>query len=109
MMPPWVPADCFACKRCASLGIGKTKIQSICWECAQVAEELRLMKRPALDRIEQNALVAAGDAGGQFLDEVGQTDLAALAPEDYAEYVRTVVLTFGDSVREQVQSGIAPF
>ena len=68
MIPPWVPADCFACKRCASLGIGKTKIQSICWECAQVAEELRLMKRPALDLIEKNALVAAGDAGSQFLD-----------------------------------------
>jgi hypothetical protein len=74
-----------------------------------MANELSLTKRPALDLIEQRALVDAGDAGGQLLDGFGQTDLAALSPEKYAEYVRTVVLAFGDSVRKQVVDGRAPF
>ena len=57
-------------------------------------KELRLMKRPALGTVSsKNALVAAGDAGGQFcIDEVGQTDLAALAcPRITPEYVRTLL------------------
>jgi len=62
-----------------------------------------------LDELEKEAIVDAGNAGGQFLDEVGTTDLATLTSEDFAEFVKRVVLEFGDSIRRQIRAGKPPF
>jgi len=62
-----------------------------------------------LDELEKEAIIDAGNAGGMLLDELGKTDLAALTAEDYAEFVKRVVLEFGDSIRRQIRSGKPPF
>ena len=40
---------------------------------------------------EQAALVAGGNAGGEYLDSIGITDLVTLTVEQYQQYVECVV------------------
>lgn len=62
-----------------------------------------------LDELEKTAIVDAGNAGGSLLDEYMESDLAKLTAEQFAEFIKTVVLAFGDSVRRQVIEGKPPF
>jgi hypothetical protein len=40
---------------------------------------------------EKAALVAGGNAGGEYLDSIGITDLVTLSVEQYQQYVECVV------------------
>jgi Family of unknown function (DUF6511) len=110
--PPFCePANCPFCQRHAwSIGIKRLgRDHWICLECAQVASLLSNVKKPDLTTYEQNAILDAGAKGGEFLDSIGVTDLAALDEAQFVEFIKTVVFRFGDSVREQVEAGAAPF
>lgn len=105
------PADCVICRRYAwSLGIpwlGRQRY--ICLECAEVANEIKLVTKPKFVFYEQEATVDAGAKGGALLDEIGETDLAKLTQEQFDSFVRAVVVGFGDSLRAQIAGMKAPF
>lgn len=49
---------------------------------------------------EQAALVAGGNAGGQYLDSIGITDLVTLSVEQYQQYVECVVGGYLDHLQQ---------
>lgn len=109
--PHGEPADCPLCRRHAwSFGVvifGRE--YWVCRECAEIATELKRMRREDLSPVEQNAVIDAGEKLGAYLDGIGETDLAKLSPEQYFEVVKTVWFSAGASVREQIKSNPAPF
>lgn len=58
------------------------------------------MPRRELDRYEEQALEAGGDAGGAYLDSIGKTDLAALEEDEWKEFLRRVFVGYTDGMRE---------
>lgn len=49
---------------------------------------------------EQAALQRAGRMGGEYLDSIGQTDLALLSDEEWRIFVECVVTGFCDGLRD---------
>ncbi len=49
---------------------------------------------------EQMAMQHAGRMGGEYLDSIGQTDLAHLGDEEWRIFVECIVTGFCDSLRE---------
>ena len=49
---------------------------------------------------EQAALVAGGNAGGQYLGSIGITDLVTLSVEQYQQYVECVVGGYLDHLQQ---------
>ena len=72
-----------------------------------MCDQIRNVKR--LDMYELSALTDAGEQGGSFLDSIGKTDLAALSELEYREFLKRVVLGFGNSIRKQIREHKAPF
>lgn len=67
------------------------------------------MPQPKLDLWEQHAVKEAGNEAGAYLDELGNTDLAAMTAEQYIEFCRRIVVGFENSLRAKILSGTAPF
>lgn len=63
----------------------------------------------AFDEWEKAALPIAGEAAGALLDGWGKTDLATLSEAEWIEFLKCVVVEFGNGVRAQARSGKAPF
>lgn len=61
-----------------------------------------------LDEFEKQALEDGGNAGGSYLDEIGRTDLADLAPEEWATFLARVMTGYADSMRDIVSREV-PF
>jgi len=49
---------------------------------------------------EQDALEAAGQTAGEFLESIGKTDLAQLAVEEWESLTESVVTGYTDRLRE---------
>lgn len=49
---------------------------------------------------ERASMQHAGRMGGEYLDSIGQTDLASLSDEEWRTFVECVVTGFCDSLRE---------
>jgi Family of unknown function (DUF6511) len=52
---------------------------------------------------EKSALLAGGDAGGAFLDEIGKTDLAQLTVEEWEAFLTRVIGVYCDTLRQTAQ------
>lgn len=46
------------------------------------------------------ALEHAGAMGGEYLENIGCTDLAKLSPQEYATLIETIVTAYGDKLRD---------
>lgn len=55
-----------------------------------------------LDDFERRALEDGGNAGGEFLDSIGKTDLASLDEEEWGTFLSKVLVGYADSMREIV-------
>lgn len=64
------------------------------------------MARKQLDEYERRALEDGGNAGGQYLDEIGKTDLASLDEEEWGTFLGKVLQGYTDSMREIVSKEI---
>lgn len=114
---PWWGGACFCCRRRddGMMGgfVGKYgKNNELVWSCLDhihLAKKAIRMPRRDLDLYEQKALLAAGAAGGQYLDSVGCTDLAQLTEVEFVTFMRTVLDTFGDALAKELESYEAPF
>lgn len=60
------------------------------------------MPKRQLDDFERRALEDGGNAGGEYLDELGKTDLATLDPEEWSRFLGLVMTGYADSMREIV-------
>jgi hypothetical protein len=107
-----IPAECLVCKRHAiGIGLGNDRTLSrpqwLCAECAIMCDQIRNVKR--LDMYELSALDAAGAQAGSYLDTIGKSDLATLNELEWREFLKRVVLSFGNSIRKQIREHKAPF
>jgi hypothetical protein len=109
---------CFICRR-RSDNVGysphdRAPIKWVCWECLDITADATSngvrsklpkvyhMARKQLDDYERRALEDGGNAGGEYLDELGKTDLAQLAPEEWSRFLALVLTGYADSMREIV-------
>jgi len=49
---------------------------------------------------EQDALNEGGLSGGEYLDALGQTDLAELSLEDWQAFIEVIVTAYCDHLRD---------
>jgi hypothetical protein len=57
------------------------------------------MATPEFDPLEKRCIKEAGNLGGQYLDSIGKTDLAALSGEEWQEFLERVIDGHGCAMR----------
>jgi len=107
------PTTCFCCGRHAT-GIGLEGFgwngdgdpHYICQQCAPLIQQIKATMR--FDVYEDNAVQAAIEAVGPLIERNG-SDLADWSEQQVTEFVTSVILEFGSSIRKQVREGEVPF
>lgn len=65
--------------------------------CQKLTARLKGMIHPNIH--EQNALIAASEKGGAYVESLGKTDLITWSPEEWATLVDVIVTAFQDFLR----------
>ena len=60
-------------------------------ECLDIAKDTYAMRQEDFDRLDQLAAIEGGNAGGEFLEQLGKTDLADLAEEEWHGFLAAVI------------------
>lgn len=104
------PADCHVCGRHA-VGVGlqkyKEPIRWLCSECALIADQIRDVRR--FDPYENQARKGGVEAVGEYLAQIGKTDLADMDEAEAEMLVGAAWLGCADRIRQLIRSGDAPF
>ena len=105
---------CFICRgRSDGLAVGAPKVTPkwFCLDCGiPLAKRLFNMNRTKMDTYEARALDAASPKVGQFLDEkIGKTDMATFTPKEWDDFLREVIVCFGDAMRAETKELEPPF
>lgn len=104
------PAECSVCQRRA-IGIGLQKFKEaprwLCAECALIADHIRDVRR--FDPYENRAIEMVDEKAGEFCAGLGKTDMAEMEESERLLLWRQVVQVFGDSIRQLIRAGEAPF
>lgn len=58
---------------------------------------------PEFHRIEQAALLDAGNKAGEYLDSINKTDLAQLDQVEWVTFLKTVITGFGDHIEKHLE------
>lgn len=111
------PEACCICRRHAfgtAYAPNPRNLEKVFWccnnpDCLAASRELFPLSMERLNAYENRAAMEAGDAAGAYLDELDVTDLAALAPEQYHEFIKRVIFGFEKSLRRIVRNREAPF
>lgn len=90
---------CFVCQR-APLPHLHYKRRPVCGKCAPHALAGELMI-DATDT-EEEGLAKGGEAGGEYLDSIGKTDLAVLTEAEWREFLCRVLGGYSDFMRAEV-------
>ena len=59
-------------------------------DCIPLARDTYRMPTQKLTRIERLAVHEGGDKGGEYLDEIGKTDLAVLTEDEWREFLERI-------------------
>ncbi|GGC68423.1 DUF6511 domain-containing protein [Chelatococcus reniformis] len=107
------PVICAICRRSAT-GLGYMPRHGApgIWLCetdAPHGRKVYFMPKAELDAFEARAAREALDVAGPFLDEVGETRLDYLTPEQIDEFLRRLLLGYEDALRRMVLSHEPPF
>jgi len=108
--PTKTPACCHICGRHAlGVGVGSDRGDPkwLCAECVQIMEQIRNTRR--FDPYEIDAVKAAGETAGEYLDGIDKTDLAELSEDEWRTFCRTLIDAFGVSMRKLIREGSVPF
>ena len=108
------PADCRICGRHATgLGVQQYKAEPawLCAECALIAEPIvgLLKDKRRFDAYENQARKGGVDAVGEYLTQIGKTDLADMDEAEAEMLVGAAWLGCADRIRQLIRSGDAPF
>lgn len=103
------PTTCHVCGRHAiGIGIGNHKDpRYLCRECVLLLERVKDVRR--WDPYELKALDGAVDAVGDYVAEIDKTELADFDELERRMLVKAAVEGFGDSLRNLLENGLAPF
>ena len=66
-----------------------------------------MTKKPC-DPDERTAALIGGNAGGEYLDKIGKTDLATMKPEEWEEFCARIFAATCDELRQRADDEI-PF
>lgn len=101
------PLTCHCCQRHAvGLGIGQP-LRWLCKECADIAEHIKRVRR--MDPYELIALDGGVDAVGEYLGQIGKTDLAEMDELEARMLVKAAWEGSGRRLRKLLIEGEAPF
>jgi hypothetical protein len=106
------PHVCLCSRRADGFAVGKPgNLLWYCDECGPaIAKMVLKMTDKAFDAYEQRAVTAASEAGGEYLDGAGKGDaFDRVTPEEWSEMTVRIIRTFADTIRREVESGVAPF
>lgn len=62
-----------------------------------------------LNRIENEAVAAASNAAGEYLEQIGETDLSRLTPEQWTGFIGHVFKSVAGEVQRLFDEGEVPF
>lgn len=92
--------------RNAEQGAGVSVGRAVIWLCNEdigLGRAVKVARRNGvLGRFEREAMIAAGDKAGQWLDDLGRTDLATLNREEWLTFLETFLDAYGASIREKL-------
>jgi hypothetical protein len=109
------PTLCAVCRRHAVwIGYhagGQSPVIWLCEDsnCHATAKRIYAMPQGILDAYEIGAALEAGAVAGGYLEEIGTTDLAALSPEQWREFLRRFVTGFEQAMRRKILENEPPF
>ncbi len=108
--PHYTPTTCFCCGRRAH-GIGLQGFNKgdpfwLCELCIPIMEQIRAARN--FDIYEDRAIDAAIEGVGGLIGEYG-ADLSEWSESQRRQFVKEIILGFGDSVRAQVKANEVPF
>ena len=63
----------------------------------------------ALNAVENEAVLAASDAAGEYLEQIGETDLSRLTPEQWQGFIGHVFKCVAGEVQRLFDEGEVPF
>jgi hypothetical protein len=109
------PTVCAVCRRQAVwLGYSppKRRLPAI-WLCDDeychaAAARVYAMPRKILEAYELGAMLEAGEIAGEYLEQVGTTDLAKLSPDDWREFLRQLLTSYEHILRRKILSDEPP-
>lgn len=121
-LSPWPPlrprngGACFLCRKrddgLAAVGADRTNTMQAVWACHEhihLAKKAIDMDPHLYDAIEREALADGGADAGEYLDSVGQTDVARLTADQWNTFCAKLVDGFSASVHRRLQSEECPF
>jgi hypothetical protein len=77
--------------------------------CHAAAKRVYFMPQFILDEYEIGAALEAGTSVGEYLEEIGTTDLAKLDAGQWREFLRRFVLGFEHALRRKILDNEPPF
>lgn len=87
----------------------RSRVAWVCDDCLPVARKAYHMPKKHLDVYELKAMQAGGEKAGEYLDTIGKTDLAELELHEWLEMWRVGLDGYGNSMRDMLKNGEAPF
>ena len=109
------PTLCAVCHRhTVWIGYCRRQRSPVIWLCDDsgchaAAKEVFAMPQGHLDAYEIGAALEAGAVAGEYLEEIGTTDLAELTAEQWREFLRRIVVGFEHALRRKILENEAPF
>lgn len=105
---------CSVCRcvdRGVSVRLGRNSNLWVCSdpECLDLAVRSSAMRQEEFLGIERQAAQRGGEEGGGYLEAIGKTDLADLTPEQWDEFVETVIQGYRVGLKKLVDENAAPF
>lgn len=99
---------CAVCRRSSERGHSVSTPEALTHFCSAACIRIWIMKGPDITHNERAAAIAGGNAGGEYLDEIGKTDLASLSPEEWGEFCARLFAAACDALRAAADDDI-PF
>ncbi len=104
------PEACFVCCQ-TPCGLGVEKGRQVGWLCQECADghygsRAIAMRASAFDEAQTKAILAAGAAGGGYLDRIGETDLGKLDPLNWQQFLEIVFEAYPAAIRAEIDAAV---
>ena len=108
------PAICAVCARPATgYGVAPNHTSKIMWvcddpDCLQIAKSSYAMKQDHFERLDSLAAGKGGEKAGEYLEQIGKTDLATMNQTEWFEFCRRLVAGYRSALKNDLRDE-APF